>query len=265
MSSHLWKCFFEDDVDAFRQCLAGARARPGSKNGVNNTSKFGSPGYALASSPKFSRSQRHDGWTGGTPPTNRGSSSNPSGLSRADLNARDAFGRTLLHHIASSQLETAFDFATALLEVASIDLYAQDTENGWTALHRALYFGNVAVASALMARDIRDATAFGASSQNQHVGGLIKIKDREGNGPFDLYNVSTAMRDRKYDEADIFTIGNADDAALSAGESSDSESDLDDTLKAFQRGSTRIGASLDGDEVYTFGRYVRGGSLVRMI
>ena len=71
-------------------------------------------------------------------------------FSKADINWRDAHGMTILHHAASSCEETAFAFATALIEHPLVDLYVQDHENGWTALHRAFYFGIVSVARIIL-------------------------------------------------------------------------------------------------------------------
>ena len=66
-------------------------------------------------------------------------------------------GQTLLHHIASSTSEQAIEFASALIEHPLIDLYLQDYENGWTALHRAFYFGNVTIARLILERDAGNA------------------------------------------------------------------------------------------------------------
>jgi alpha-tubulin suppressor-like RCC1 family protein len=114
------------------------------------------------------------------------------------VNARDHYGRTLLHHVASSSKSTAASFARALLEVPFLDIYAQDWESGWTALHRALYAGNATIAQALMARDVQDMTDFSKFGNTSHLsGGLIKIKDREGFSPFDVFGATITARDIK--------------------------------------------------------------------
>jgi inhibitor of Bruton tyrosine kinase len=117
--------------------------------------------------------------------------------SRAQVNARDPDGRTLLHLIASSPRSSAIDFANAWLAIPSLDLYAQDVESGWTALHRALYAGNAAVARAVLARDVQAATDFSSPGGAHHrPGGLLQMKDREGNRPWDVYRATVPARDR---------------------------------------------------------------------
>jgi len=100
---------------------------------------------------------------------------------------------TILHHAASSCEESAVAFATALIEHPLVDLYVQDYENGWTALHRAFYFGNVAIARMILERDVGNALGQTTGHVQQTVG-LVKIKDREGHGPFDLY--AATIKDR---------------------------------------------------------------------
>jgi hypothetical protein len=75
-----------------------------------------------------------------------------------------------------------------------VDIYIQDLESGWTALHRALYFGNVTIARALLERDTKDSMGQGASSTIIRTNLLIKIKDHEGNSAFDVYNATIARR-----------------------------------------------------------------------
>jgi len=148
MSSHLWRFYLEDDVESFRQFLANAThsARPyaqkgntGGGAGGNAGIPIGSPVAALASSPKLtSKHRKVSGWT----PAGQGSGGKSQkafaniGLSRSDINSTDAHGMTILHHAASSTSPNANLFAFALLEVPSLDLYVQDAESGWTALHR---------------------------------------------------------------------------------------------------------------------------------
>jgi alpha-tubulin suppressor-like RCC1 family protein len=193
---------------------------------------------SLGASPKGKKST---GTSPATPVLERGGgprSTKP--ISRDELNARDQHGRTLLHHVASSPKPTAADFALALLDVPYLDIYAQDLESGWTALHRALYAGNATIAQALMARDVRDATDPSKPGSSGHPsGGLIKIKDREGYSPFDVYASTITSR----------TLGplvpdhGLDDA------SSVNSSDDEDVAEALEKPSM----NLFGDEVFTFG------------
>lgn len=146
------------------------------------------------------------------------------GVTRAEVNGRDHAGLTILHRAVS---DNAIAFAMALIDHNATDLYIQDTENGWTALHRALYFGNITLAQALMDRDSRDPT-----SQS-----LIKVKDHEGNSPFDLYNATIARRT-------LNLPSNGDDQS---DEESQDENEISD-----DSGSGTV-QSLDGDEVFAWG------------
>ena len=60
-----------------------------------------------------------------------------------DVNARDWLGRTVLHLAASSLEPSALEYLKLLLSHPRIDVNAADTESRWTALHRALYVGNL--------------------------------------------------------------------------------------------------------------------------
>jgi hypothetical protein len=63
-----------------------------------------------------------------------------------DVNARDAFGRTVLHAACSSVDPAALEFVRLLLAHPAINPNAQDHESHWTPLHRALYAGNITAA-----------------------------------------------------------------------------------------------------------------------
>ncbi|KAL2856010.1 BTB/POZ protein [Aspergillus pseudoustus] len=235
MSSKLWEFFLRDDVDSFQRYLAGAQRAPGIGGGSTNNLP-GSMGTVASSSPGVSPK----------PKRLTGTSSN---LSRDELNARDQYGNTLLHHVASSPKPTAVDFALALLEAPQLDIYVQDLESGWTALHRALYAGNATIAQALMVRDSRDATDLSKPGAPGHPSGsLIKIKDREGYSPFDVYTATINSRDVKRIASSVGR-GSAiqelelDDAA-SAGSSDEDE---------FIQNRETPGVAWFGDEVYTFG------------
>ncbi|KAJ5776501.1 uncharacterized protein N7511_001512 [Penicillium nucicola] len=203
MSNKLWEFFIQDDVESFQRFLANATfagpraAGSGTPAVANLSAKGASPGAMIASSPIPSRSKKNLGSSPGTPVSDK-SQRGVVNLSRADVNARDHYGRTLLHHVASSLKPTAASFARALLEVPFLDIYAQDWESGWTALHRALYAGNATIAQALMARDVQDMTDFSKVGISSHPsGGLIKIKDREGFSPFDVFGATITTRDIK--------------------------------------------------------------------
>ncbi|KAJ5467381.1 hypothetical protein N7475_005133 [Penicillium sp. IBT 31633x] len=263
MSNRLWLYFIQDDVERFRQFLAnatfaGLRAAGGTggTSAATNLSKAGSPGPMTASSPNAPRSKKTIGSSPGTPVPDR--TTLPRGtvtLSRADVNARDNHGRTLLHHVASSPKPTAPDFACALLEIPFLDIYMQDWESGWTALHRALYAGNATIALALMARDAQDMRDFSKVGITSHPsGGLIKIKDFEGYSPFDVFGSTIRPRDIKHISGS-WPISISDEAAGSDVASNstsifgDDEEDGAYAAKSILKGAVDIYA----DEVFTLG------------
>ncbi|KAG9084394.1 hypothetical protein FRC06_004100, partial [Ceratobasidium sp. 370] len=91
-------------------------------------------------------------------------------------NSRDALGRTVLHLACADVAPVALEFTRALLALpsAQIDVNAQDIESGWTALHRALYAGNLPAAILLLVRSDID----------------TGIRDLEGMTSFDVYNAT---------------------------------------------------------------------------
>jgi len=210
MSSKLWEFFIQDDVESFHRFLANATFAGPRAAGVPGgaaaaaaatslSGKAGSPRSMIASSPNPPKQKKVYGLSPGTSvPERLAFQKGNTVLSRADVNARDHYGRTLLHHVASSPKPTAPSFACALLDIPFLDIYAQDWESGWTALHRALYAGNATIAQALMARDMRDVTELSRLGNTGHPSGsLIKIKDREGYSPFDIYGATITSRDIK--------------------------------------------------------------------
>lgn len=245
MNYPLWKFFFDDDVDSFRQFLARAtfdRSASKPASGAHNAYlKVGSPSN-LATSPKSHPKTKKSG--GNIPVT---ASRGPVViLTRADINVRDDFGRTLLHHAASSHLKTAIEFVKLLIEVPFIDLYVQDVESGWTALHRALYFGNIAIAQALMLKDIQNATDYTTNVSHTNAGGLVKIKDHEGNSPFEVFGLTTAPRDLQ--QHHNVTLEAAETASVQSEE-------IEDLLRGAERSRHNITGPIDlyGDEVFAFG------------
>ena len=242
MSTYLWKYYLEDDIDNFRQLLAGANYSAATHTrglgaGGNLGLIIGSPGKTLATSPTL-RNKTAKNTKASTGVT----------LTRADINARDAYGVTLLHHIASSSVEDVSCFALAFIELPLLDLYAQDLESGWTALHRALYFGNVTIARALMERDRRDATDYSKINGGHNAGGLIKIKDREGNSPFDVFGASITNRILRHG-ANQASLGGDVDEEEDAGLEGDG-GDIEDSSRS-RLITPRV--CVDGDELFMFG------------
>lgn len=266
MSSKLWEYFSRDDVESFRRVLAnagytsgGQRAPGGGGGGGTPAFKVGSPSAMIASSPGPSgKSKKLSGTSPGTPSADRSGGPRPgTTLSRADLNARDLHGRTLLHLVASSPKPTAVDFASALLEIPLVDIYAQDGESGWTALHRALYAGNATIAQTLLARDLRDATDFSKLGSTGHPnGGLIKIKDREGYSPFDVYGATIMSRDIKQFVSPATALDPtimADVQGSDAASSPPSHDDQDSDDIYAGRIALKPRLNLGADEIFTLG------------
>ncbi|KAG4032895.1 hypothetical protein MFRU_006g03540 [Monilinia fructicola] len=243
MSNLLWKYYLEDDVDKFRRLLENAthfsHHTPKSHGGSLAFSgsfgnKVGSSG-GLGTSPKtFSKNRKISGPAGNI----GGIKGNGNALSRMELNGRDYAGLTVLHRAASSTSTNAILFATALIEHPSIDLYIQDTESGWTALHRALYFGNITIARAIIERDSKDRAAGNAGARSDS--SVIKVKDWEGNTPFDVYNATIARRSLQ--EVRVQESVHLPD-----------DDEDDDGLNALPSGEASKFESIDGDEIYAFG------------
>ncbi|KPV74228.1 uncharacterized protein RHOBADRAFT_37206 [Rhodotorula graminis WP1] len=90
----------------------------------------------------------------------------------AELNRRNHLGLTVLHLAVVEDDPWALDWVELLLSTPGLQVNATDAESGWSALHRALYAGNIPAARLLLQRDDTD----------------TRLKDREGLTPFDVYN-----------------------------------------------------------------------------
>ncbi|KAI1422572.1 hypothetical protein F5Y12DRAFT_717267 [Xylaria sp. FL1777] len=225
----LWKCFWENDVDNFCRLLAPASysQTPARSSGPG----VGSP-VAFGTSPRsLTKSRKVSGPSAGF----SGVKSTTGAFGKTEINSRDYCGLTLLLRAASSTSPDAVTFVKALLDHPAIDIYVQDPESGWNALHRALYNGNISVARLLLAKERNDLTeSFGPSTTK--TGHLIKIKDHEGNSPFDLYNATIALRSLKTAEE---------------RPDSEDESDTDEAVGGSEiQYPTRTSL---GEEVFTFG------------
>ncbi|KAI1942085.1 hypothetical protein LOZ66_001566 [Ophidiomyces ophidiicola] len=244
MSCKLWQYFLQDDVEAFKSFLANANYTPGQRSTAVGP-KLGSYSASLGSPPGTGSKTKR---LAASPLQEKALpvQGPPVIISRTDANSRDRHGRTLLHLACSSQKESALEFVRALFAIPFLDIYAQDVESGWTALHRALYAGNIAIAQALIARDITDATGFRASNGCHHAsGGLIKIKDREGNSPFELFGTTIVARDINKSDGD--PMHTTDD------DSSECSSVHDETEVHTSVGKLRPLVNFAGSEVFTFG------------
>ena len=252
MSTYLWKYYLENDVDSFRRLLAAAHYSAAGHSkahtaGGNIGLSVGSPGKALSASPNLrSKSRGNLEWDA---PARGTKGAGGVTLTRADINSQDAHAVTLLHHIASSTTENAPLFAQALLDLPMLDLYAQDLESGWTALHRALYSGNVTIARALMDHDYQDAFGHGNVGGTHVIGGIIKIKDREGNSPFDVYGLSITNRIIRQDagRATLSAGTEEDEEEIAEGISGDNNGDMSSSRLVTPQ------VCIDGDEMFMLG------------
>lgn len=236
MSHLLWKSYWEDDVEKFRRLLApaGYNAQAATRS-PNLGTGGGSPG-AFGTSPRATKSRKSSGFGAGFGNAKSGSNA----LGRAEVNSRDHAGLTILLRAASSTSENAIAFVQALIDHPAIDLYAQDPESGWNALHRALYTGNISIARLLLEKERKDIKGQTVGASIAKVGLLIKTKDHEGNSPFDLYNS---------------TIGERDLKALDETEEAEDVSDGEDVALALDlpTSSDRLQALVNGDELFAFG------------
>ncbi|WWC89884.1 uncharacterized protein L201_004812 [Kwoniella dendrophila CBS 6074] len=126
---------------------------------------------------------------------------------KTDINERDQLGRTVLHLVASSLTSISYTFLGILLRNPSISVNLQDSESGYTALHRALFVGNLKAARDLLARNDID----------------LSIKDSEGMTAFDLYNgtVEGTNPPHDVDGSDLYVWGVNRNYALGTGDASD--------------------------------------------
>jgi len=236
MSNLLWRYYHNEEVERFRHLLSSGshstQYTSKSHGGALGThivgGSIGSPSGFATSPRSVVKGRKASGQAGALGASKGGG----QGLGRAEVNSRDHAGLTILHRAVSSSSESAISFAMALVEHPAIDLYIQDTENGWTALHRALYFGNITLARAIIEKDIRDPSTQGSS--------VIKVKDYEGNSPFDVYNATIARRSLQSNSGST----ESDDGSIDNSESDQAELGTD---------SNYFHASVDGDEVFAWG------------
>ena len=85
---------------------------------------------------------------------------------------RDELMKSVLHLSAGNTSQQGYTFFSILLRNPDIRVNLQDYESGYTALHRALFVGNIRAARDLLARHDID----------------LSVKDAEGLTAFDLYN-----------------------------------------------------------------------------
>lgn len=210
MSSYLWRYFLENDAEQFRRLLEGSRTTTHTAP-LRHTSR--QTGLAPPTSP--SSSKLNAAFSG-----KQNTSSLPGNvvLTRQILRELDAMGRSILHLACSSS--KGLPFVVSLLSHPLTDPAVADLESGWTAMHRALYHGNISAA-----RDI-----LWASPSNCN---LVKLKDHAGDTPFEVYSSSV------YGLEDV----------LSETSRAQKEEEID------RKGQTQLmeDAGYSGDEVFSWG------------
>lgn len=113
----------------------------------------------------------------------------------------------MLHLAAGSLTQNAYTFLSILLRNQHISVNLQDYESGYTALHRALFVGNIKAARDLLGRHDIDPS----------------IKDAEGLTAYDLYNgtVDGTNPPQDAEGTDLYVWGVNRNFTLGVGDSSD--------------------------------------------
>ncbi|KAI1004854.1 hypothetical protein K3495_g3364 [Podosphaera aphanis] len=239
MSASLWKYYYNEELDNFRQLLCNHGQKTPKSNKVygERVSSCGSL-KGFSASPRSAHKCRKASNQCGHLTDVKGSNSI---IGYAEINFRDYAGLTILHRAASSTSKIKISFAMILIEHPAIDLYLQDTENGWTALHRALYFGNVSLARAIIEKDVQSTSGTGGTKPQKIFSNLVRIKDFEGNNPFDLYNATITRNPVK-------KLGN---------ENEENKADIDIMseipVPSGLISRAKLTPSIDGDEVFAWG------------
>ena len=186
----LLDCWHVRDLPRFRRvCTCGADAGKGNPS-ERSAQKTRSPASLGSSAPGLA----------------------PGPCAPAEVNRRDALGRTVLHHLAAADEAVAAEYFNVLLTHPSLNVNLQDLESGYTALHRALYVGNLRTALTLLQRADTD----------------TQVRDHEGLTAFDLYNLTVPGTSPAADDAaaggELFVwganrnytlgLGHCDDSAL---------------------------------------------------
>ena len=133
----LHDAFRADKFDVFRDLLRSSK-----KAATGNAANWGNLSNSMSKSPRWES-------VAAAMATHAASSV---------VNRRDIEGRTTLHLVVSSANSNVPAYIELLLESPYININLQDYESGWTALHRALYVGNLSAARLLMNRSDCDAT-----------------------------------------------------------------------------------------------------------
>ncbi|KIH94227.1 BTB/POZ domain-containing protein [Sporothrix brasiliensis 5110] len=258
--SQLWSCYIADNVERFRRLLAltghsaqaaavwnanagaasGGGSAGGGGGGPSGSGDAGSSPHGTSPRAPAGKPRKASGFGAGFGPAKAGAGGGGT-IGKAEINSRDHAGLTLLLRAAASTSETGILFVEALLEHPAIDIYVQDPESGWNALHRALYAGNISIARLLLLKERKDIAGQTLGAPVGRIGQLIKTKDHEGNSPFDLYNSIIGER----------RLAALDNTAAPDGD------DSDDDDHAIQQnhptGCANLQALVDGEDLFFFG------------
>jgi len=216
MSSHLWRYYLENDVGKFQRLLAGS-ASSSYPRGAGGSSSAGLTTNSPASSKQYESANN------GKP--RPGSPSANILLTKQSLKELDAFGRTILHLACSTSDGGGLPFVEALMSHPLTDPCVQDLESGWTALHRALYHGNISAARAILSNNLSS----------------VKIKDHAGDSPFEVFEASVHGIEK------LFSPENKGDS-----HSGDIE-DEDEIPQGRKRSEASHSGDCGGDEIFAFG------------
>ncbi|KAF3904004.1 hypothetical protein AA313_de0203411 [Arthrobotrys entomopaga] len=233
MSSRLWRAYFENDLEKFRGLLGLSEDRPRGTHDFHASSLTNESSFDIPSPLRRSSTFGNTAASGNEPKS-------VLVLNRFQINSRlpanivanplaPIAGVTLLHHAASAN---KLEYVEALLRSPQTDIFLQDFESGWTALHRALYFGNISIAKQILSRD-----------ENSY--GLVKIKDREGSSPFELFESTIKTENnRTQPKSDVDRDFDDDDNGSENGDSDTEHADLE--VGEFK-------GDFLGDEAYVWG------------
>jgi alpha-tubulin suppressor-like RCC1 family protein len=127
-----------------------------------------------------------------------------------EINSIGPLGSSALHVAA---WRNHHELVRSILDTASVDINLRDEESGWNALHRALYYGNVRIASLLLAA--------GASSHEVDFMGRKPVDLLSSRLTKAIHEASTVGNDKVYSyvvgHRHVFSWGNGSNYTLGTG------------------------------------------------
>ncbi|KAF8429769.1 hypothetical protein EV426DRAFT_668469 [Tirmania nivea] len=246
-SNYLWKLYLENDAEAFQRLLLEGIPPP-----THRASHQGAGGLGLEVNTS------HDDVNGkaivGTPTMVLGQGLKRQKETRLAFNRQalrdyDARGRSLIH-LAATEYD-GVPFLRALLRHSQLDLTQPDLESGWTALHRALYHGNITAARLLLNTEAAKIAAGEVSGGAT----LVKTKDHSGESPFELFYASVEGREAALQQRwETYQPRAGDMDGLDLEDADDSEDEVFSwRVREIARQKDKLLNSRAGDEVLAFG------------